>query len=496
MSKAKEAVKLTWDGTSKQWRKVVGEWESPRTGKVVPKVWGLGADRPKAEQKALAVLAVFRLMKGQGRSLWTAGDLARVEDLGRSEEERVIAVLAQASGYASWEERGSVERSTAELSRLPHRVTADWVDPAAVSLTVGDVCEKFVAELKAAAEAGTKKLSHCQSQAYRLAKAVEADTGVKGRPLKSLPIATLTSEQIRGAVHWLVSRPSVPKPAAKGQTPKTSRMSYSYAASCLSSLRWLLEWANRRDYWTSPKTFSELWDVSPILTPDEERESVQSEQRGRGLLNGDDPDSFTLPQLTTLYVKASPRVRAYILLGLNCGFANMELATLRRAELIDLDGLSPKIGRFRLKTKRNKKQEDKGVWAQWSLWPETVTALRPLLTEAQTFPMGAGDNGLCLLTQNGKPLVEDGEYGHKDAVVQAWRKLSPPLSFKYLRKTAAGLLRTGLGLSNGTELAEMLLSHSDKGQVKAYSGRDWDALSEATGLLRQYLSPLFKTAKE
>ena len=347
-------------------------------------------------------------------------------------------------------------------------------------LTVEEAAKGFLADLRRRVDAGVVKLSHYRSQSYRL------DTGIV--PIKDLSLPRVGQEELRTAVLRLVQRPMVAKPAGFEQNangkrvkrpPKLVRMSHSYATNSLNTLRWFFEWADKWDLWhNNRKFFDDVFNVAPILTDEERRDQLRE-------ASGADPEQFTVPQLVKLWqVCPSDRMRLLMLLGLNCGFANMELATLKKWEC-KLDLTRPFIERLRQKTQRNGVV---GVYAKWMLWPETVTLLKREMNadEGET---------LVLLTAKGRPLVEETEkYGRKDAVIQAWRRLLEKasmkggLSPKYLRKTSASMVRKASG---SAELADMLLSHSDGIKIKKYTPRDWDRLGEVLAEVRVKLQPLF-----
>jgi hypothetical protein len=69
---------------------------------------------------------------------------------------------------------------------------------------------------------------------------------------------------------------------------------------------------------------------------------------------------WRIDEITTIYRYATDRERLLILLGLNCGFAQAEICTLRRDEIIDEKSLTT-INRVRQKSQ---------VYGEFPLWPE------------------------------------------------------------------------------------------------------------------------------
>lgn len=170
---------------------------------------------------------------------------------------------------------------------------------------------------------------------------------------------------------------------------------------------------------------------------------------------------FTIDELTALFRAGRSRDRLYILLGLNCGFTNIDLANLRTFEVF-LDAERPHIHKRRHKT---------GVEARWLLWPETASLLKRLRV-----PENPGK--LWLLTEYGNPLVETSFECRRDSVDQMWKllcartRLKRHLGFRFMRKTGASAIKR-LG---GLEESEMYLAHQEPGLNKSYANRNWDRM--------------------
>jgi integrase len=129
----------------------------------------------------------------------------------------------------------------------------------------------------------------------------------------------------------------------------------------------------------------------------------------------------------------SERTKLYILLMLNCGQYQQDVAELRQDEV---DWKRGTIRRARSKTR-----ERGGPVVTYKLWPETFALLRKHRSPGE----------LVLTTDEGNPLVkewlEDGKYRKYDAIRSAWHRLAEKmgmkksrLGMKHLRKTSASLL--------------------------------------------------------
>jgi integrase len=157
-------------------------------------------------------------------------------------------------------------------------------------------------------------------------------------------------------------------------------------------------------------------------------------------------DVWEIDEVQRLLDAASDRMRLYLLLALNCGMTQRDLADLRRDE-VDI-----KAGT--ITRKRSKTHKHAGVpVVTYQLWPATKKLLK-------TFAQTSGD--LALLTENGEPLVrewtgDDGSPAKVDTVRLAFRRLLEKVnklvngeaehkhvridgSFKLLRATGANLL--------------------------------------------------------
>ena len=154
-----------------------------------------------------------------------------------------------------------------------------------------------------------------------------------------------------------------------------------------------------------------------------------------------EPDPFTVEEVRLLLKHAVPRTRLFLLLMLNCGFYQGDIADLTPAEI---DWQAGRIVRPRSKTKRQ--AETRGttqpVKVNWLLWRGTW----------ELFHQFAHRDGYCLRTEDGGRLVTQKTNTRNDAVRSAYsrlvaklkrRRLLPPTwnkTLKVFRKTGADLL--------------------------------------------------------
>jgi integrase len=130
----------------------------------------------------------------------------------------------------------------------------------------------------------------------------------------------------------------------------------------------------------------------------------------------------------------SERTKLYLLLMLNCGMYQNDVAELHRDEV--------NWARGTLTRARSKTRERNGPVVTYKLWPETFRLLRK---------HRAAEGDLVLTTDGGNPLVrywlEDGEMRRYDVIQSAWARLARKLGvqkirlgMKHQRKTSASLL--------------------------------------------------------
>lgn len=129
---------------------------------------------------------------------------------------------------------------------------------------------------------------------------------------------------------------------------------------------------------------------------------------------------FSADEVHRLLAAAEAPMRAFILLGLNCGYGPADIARLR-IDAIDWD--NQWIGEARGKT-----GVARGAW----LWPETIQAIREAI-DAKPWTGNDDFDALFSLTRNRRPWGEDGANIH-------------PLAQAFLKvKKAAGINKPGVG---------------------------------------------------
>ncbi|MEC8338394.1 MAG: hypothetical protein VXZ84_09650 [Planctomycetota bacterium] len=147
------------------------------------------------------------------------------------------------------------------------------------------------------------------------------------------------------------------------------------------------------------------------------------------------------------------RVHLYVLLMLNCGFTNRDIADLRHDEV---DWTAATITRKRSKTKKH----DNVPTVTYRLWPETLDLLLKYRSQ---------NAELAITDINGNPLIKgrlqaSGKITNRsDAIRTLWvraaKKVGVSKPLKLLRKTGASMLGEH---DTHARFCEMYLAHSPK----------------------------------
>ena len=147
-------------------------------------------------------------------------------------------------------------------------------------------------------------------------------------------------------------------------------------------------------------------------------------------------ETFTVEEVRSLIQTAGKmceRTKLYLLLMLNCGMYQNDIAELNADEVNWKQGT--------LTRARSKTRERNGPVVTYKLWPETFALLN----------RHKADGDLVLTTDKGNPLVryrlEDGKMKHYDTIQYAWSRIARKmgqakirLGMKHLRKTSATIL--------------------------------------------------------
>lgn len=265
-------------------------------------------------------------------------------------------------------------------------------------------------------------------------------------PLANTPLAEIGAEQLASLVSYWLARPnnSYDKPISEFS-----------ARMVVKTARAVMDWADAIGVWIAPRRFDRLFRLPKISSAPKIK-------------------TYSVEELRRLYRHADDRMKCFLLLGIQCGFCSMELASLKRSEIY----LAEKI----IKRPRQKT----GIEQSWHLWDETIALLKKNL---------ASEGELAFVRDNGEPLVTfNADHRRLDFFPNAWAALLRRAnkdkkaaaivgSFKTLPKTGATMIRAIAGI----EVSEMYLAHSEKSMARFYSTPAGSALTAALIELRKQL---------
>ena len=182
-------------------------------------------------------------------------------------------------------------------------------------------------------------------------------------------------------------------------------------------------------------------------------ESVPRDLDSQELRIGREPSEirpYSITEIKKLLDNASVRTKLYILLALNTGATQVDIADLKRVEI---DWSVGTISRKRSKTEKHKNVPK----VTWALWPETLRLLKEERSK---------EGELVLLNESGGPLrteiLEDGKIKKNDNVRSAFARLCRKLKitdgeFKRFRKTSASMLREN---KDHSHIVDLFLGHA------------------------------------
>jgi len=246
----------------------------------------------------------------------------------------------------------------------------------------------------------------------------------------------------------------------------------------VGNFRLMFDWLDGKFGWEAPRRMDKVFRVSrtKLMTHAEQRASADGQA------------TFTLPELKAHYSQCTnDRQRLYVLLGLNCGFTQKDIATLLLDDVV-ADGVMTVIDRYRSKTR------GAGVKGRWVLWPETGQLLA---SEMAKTPTNTKDNPqrLALLSEDRRMLVDDST--DTDSIAQSWVRLGRrvratevnkdvrALPFKVLRKTGSDVV---LRLSSEAVQQRYLAHKSRSVAARHYTGAaDFAPLTRPLAKMRAQL---------
>ena len=282
------------------------------------------------------------------------------------------------------------------------------------------------------------------------------------------------------------------RPLKKGSDKPVAAVT---AKKMQSALKKFLRWLHRTDAfdWQKPPEIEEIRGRVATLESDRKAGFEQVE-------------TFERDELVALNAVATPLERIILLLGLNCGFNAMEMATLRWEEVhlftAHEDRLQPFLGAGTTDADSfiKRLRQKNTVYGEWLLFPQTVQGLEWLARKKQT-----RDQKYVLLKQNGETYFKRTKGGNRssqlpsrflanvDRAIELGRSVRR-LSIGKLRKTSGNLVRQ-FGDSE-----QYSIFHTHKQSVRGdtladfYSNRVFGKLIATQREIYEYLRPVFEAA--
>jgi len=308
-----------------------------------------------------------------------------------------------------------------------------------------------------------------------------------------VPLACVDFDAIDGMVRYWRKRPN-----RKGTERPVSAHTAEHQIGALKAFcRWLSR--SEKYDWKKPESFDEI--RTRIARPSEPVRSQVSPE-----------DVFTLDELTLLNRHATPLERCLLLLGINCGFARAEIASLTVGEVFLRTAHDPRhqeILGFRSTDRDSfikRRRRKTGVYGEFILFPQTVRAIQWATAHRRRLP-DFGPDARLLVNANGEPYDKLTAGGNPNMQIpNAFARLIRRVQesdegkdfvrrpFKMLRKTAGDLIRRH---SDG----EVTAVFHCRGQAvriddlaDAYTNRPFGKVFRAIREVEQYLQPMFEAA--
>jgi integrase len=216
-------------------------------------------------------------------------------------------------------------------------------------------------------------------------------------------------------------------------------------------------------YWASQREklgFIAPANLKEIFTP------VKSAKTANEVWDNEEGKYWKDEEVKLALSKAQGELKAFVILGLNCGYSTSEIGALKKEHLVDISG-AKYIRTIRNKTAKNQKPAK----LRHKLWPETIAAIQETMSK---------DPELVFTTSKGNDVATNDYVGKLYREFLEEHKLELP-QFKALRKTSANAVKA---LSD-SDIASLHLGHATKTVTEAfYTEANWSKLDKATDTMR------------
>ncbi len=296
------SISKTADG---RYRKFVGgQW------------FGLRKDERVAKLQAMGLLTEWERLKISGCHAWPQHVLA----------DKHTFVNSLATGTAVGPTLGTpavVQNTAAVLSpRVFNPVPASNYDTLTLFEAIGD----YQYHIKGRYEANQIGDDHYYHQLFHINSIQEC--------IADQPLAMVNRDLLSQIKRHFCGRP------ISGRTGKP--ISLEFLTNVLQTVHMLFDWLERTDRWMAPRHWKtylllERHERQRLLTPEERKTKRHPKP------------TFTLDELKVLWKLSTPGTRMFLLMGLNFGWTQKEIATMRRDDIVETNG-EMYIENFRNKT--------------------------------------------------------------------------------------------------------------------------------------------------
>ncbi|QDU37663.1 Tyrosine recombinase XerC [Maioricimonas rarisocia] len=188
---------------------------------------------------------------------------------------------------------------------------------------------------------------------------------------------------------------------------------------------------------------------------------------------------FSAKEIKAILAAASQPLRAMILLGINAGLGQSDIANLQRRH-VDLQAGWLEYPRPKTEIER-----------RCPLWPETVAALQESL-QTRPKPKGDADADCVFLTSHGRRYLRMTEKSRTDTITPSFRRLLNSLGIKDRRNfySLRHTFETQAGESRDQVAVDLIMGHADHSMAANYRHRiSDDRLRDVVAVVRTWLWP-------
>lgn len=362
------------------------------------------------------------------------------------------------------EHRAAIDRSARMLTRLA---------PDAPHEHLHHALDAYIAELEI--DAHLSPWHRTKTEQARLLRAHAED----------MPLPRLDLKQVETMIRYWRNRPQ----------GKRGRMALATCRNHLIQLRAFFRWLHRHpDYsWRQPDGMADLRG-GPIRTAEDLSKRLTAIH----------VVTYCPEELAILYEYASPLMRLWILLALNCGFAGAETSTLEKDHIF-LHQEHPYAGRSGISSTEHdswirRLRPKTQVYGEWKLWPETVQGLEWAMARKRRIRT---KEPALIVTSTGHRYSDPTQGGNKNSRIRnLWvslirrnlKKDHPDfrfLPFKQLRKTGGDLIRW---IADG-EIEGVYLCHGSPVRsdslADVYANKPFQKVFDALDKLHDKLTPMW-----